>query len=263
MCRAEDHGPDVLLARRLEGGKVLLLSLLTNCLLLACAGRTPVDAPKVSEQPLPSQDAQVYRMQVDDLLDVQFWGLEELNQRVRVRPDGKISLPYVDDVHAAGRTPAELDAELVERYSAELARPEITVVVAETGSLVYVGGEVRSEGPVQLRGGLTMFQAIQAAGGFEQTARRREVLLIRRPPEGDPIARSINLLPVLSGSDPGLDVALESSDIVFVPRTKIANVNLFVQQYVNQIIPFQTITSAAALEVTRDALTDDTTTNNN
>ena len=230
---------------------------------LACAGRTPIDAPKIEKQPLPTQDEQAveYRLQVDDLLEVKFWGNEELDQRVRIRPDGKISLPYVDDVTASGRTPRELDAELVQRYSPELARPEITVMVVETGALVYVGGEVGSEGPVALRGGLTMFQAIQAAGGFLQTARRNEILLIRRPAGEEPLARAINLRPVLSGKAPELDLSLEASDIIFVPRTKIANVNLFVQQYVNQIIPFQTITAAAALEVTRDALEETPTTN--
>lgn len=232
---------------------------------LACAGRTPIDAPKIGEHPLPAktEQAPVYRLQVDDVLEVKFWGLEELDQRVRIRPDGKISMPYVDDIDAAGLTPQELDQALVKAYSAELARPEITVVVVETGALVYVGGEVGTQGPVPLRGGLTMMQAIHAAGGFRETARRKEILLIRRPAGEVPIARAVNLLPVLSGADPALDTPLESSDIVYVPRTKIANLNLFVQQYVNQVVPFQTITSAAALEVTRDALMDDGTTSGN
>lgn len=227
--------------------------------LTACAGRTPIDAPKIADSPLPSEEekAPEYRLQVHDVVEVKFWGIEELDQRVRIRPDGKISLPYVDDVEAAGLTPAELDERLVEAYAPELARPEITVVVAETGALVYVGGEVGDEGVVSLRGGLTMLQAIQAAGGFTTTARRREVLLIRRPAGGEPIARSVNLRPVLSGADPGLDLPLEASDIIFVPRTKIANVNLFVQQYVNQILPLQTIAAAAALEITRDQLTEE------
>ena len=223
---------------------------------LGCAGRTPIRAPKIADQPLPEATAQapVYRLQVDDVLEVRFWGNSELDQRVRIRPDGKISMPYVDDVEAAGLTPEELDGHLVTAYAPELARPEITVMVVETGALVYVGGEVQNEGPVALRGGLTLLQAVQAAGGFLESARRREVLLIRRPAGESPVARGVNLLPVLSGAEPDLDLGLEASDIVFVPRTKIANVNLFVQQYVNQILPFQTITSAAALEVTRDQL---------
>lgn len=238
------------------GSRWVLLVMGLAFLGLGCAGRTPIDAPKIEDHPLPAQTEQtpVYRLQVDDVLEIKFWGLEELDQRVRIRPDGKISMPYVDDVGAVGLTPHELDASLVEAYAAELARPEITVVVVETGALVYVGGEVRNEGPVALRGGLTMMQAVQAAGGFLETARRKEILLIRRPAGQEPIARAVNLRPVLSGADPTLDTPLESSDIVFVPRTKIANINLFVQQYVNQIVPFQTITSAAALEVTRDAL---------
>ncbi len=218
--------------------------------LVACAGRTPIDAPPIGNEPLPPAEEAIktYRMQVNDLLEVKFWNLEELDTRVRVRPDGKISLPYVDDVPAAGLTPQELDDTLVDLYSSELANPEITVIVAETGARVYVGGEVPNEGPVPLTGRLTLLQAVQSAGGFLTTARRREILLIRRPPDGEPVARSIDLRKVLSGEVPQADLTLENSDIVFVPRTKIANVNLFVQQYINQIIPVQGIATGIALE---------------
>lgn len=232
--------------------------------LAGCAVRTPVHAPSIQQEPLPEIDAgQTYRLQVDDLLEIKFWGIEELDQQVRIRPDGRISLPYVDDVAAAGLTPVELDARLVDAYSSELARPEITVIVAETGALVYVGGEVESEGPVALRGGLTMLQAIQSAGGLRDTARRHDVLIIRRPPGSEPVARAVNLRPVLSGDAPGQDVRLQASDIVFVPKSKIANINLFVQQYVNQIFPIQTISSAAAVQVTRDAIAEPGSDTNN
>ena len=245
MCRCPNPLATLLSGPWRALGVGLLLLAVT-----ACAGRTPVDAPQITEAPLPQPEGEnlTYRLQVNDLIDIKFWTNEELDERVRIRPDGKISLPYVDDVAAAGLTPAELDAELVKRYSAELASPEITVVVAETGSQVYVGGEVETEGPVRLTGPLTLLQAIQSAGGFLDTARRRQILLIRRPPEGEPVARAVDMRPVLSGADPGLDVALNASDIIFVPRTKIANVNLFVQQYVNQLIPIQGIANAVALD---------------
>lgn len=241
------------------GGLAIILALTLS----ACAVRTPVHAPSITEEPLPEIDTgRTYRLQVDDLLEIKFWGIEELNQQVRIRPDGRISMPYVDDVSAAGLTPDELDSQLVELYSSELAQPEITVIVAETGALVYVGGEVESEGPVALRGGLTMLQAIQSAGGFRDTARRHDILLIRRPPGSEPLARAVNIRPVLSGEAPGDDVSLQASDVIFVPKTKIANVNLFVQQYVNQIFPIQTISSAAAVQVTREAIAEDPSTVN-
>lgn len=238
------------------------IGILILCLLGACAGRTPIEAPKIEREPLPPAEeaTQTYRLQVNDLLEVKFWNLEELDSRVRIRPDGKISLPYVDDVLAAGLTPQELDTQLVSLYSTELANPEITVIVDETGAQVYVGGEVPNEGPVPLTGRLTLLQAVQSAGGFLTTARRREVLLIRRPPDGEPIARSVDLRKVLSGEDPTRDLTLENSDIVFVPRTKIANVNLFVQQYINQILPIQGIATGVALETIRDS---NTSSNNN
>jgi protein involved in polysaccharide export with SLBB domain len=219
-------------------------------LLMSCAASTPVDAPKIQQDPMPEveEEVQTYRLQVNDVVRIKFWNNEELNELVRIRPDGKISLPYVDDVIAAGFTPEELDTKLVTLYSGELAQPEITVIVNETGSQVYIGGEVQSTGIVRLTGPLTLFQAIQSAGGFLTTARRKDVLLIRRPPGGEPTARSVDLRKVMSGSDPGLDIALRASDIIFVPRTKIANVNLFVRLYINQIIPIQGIANAIALD---------------
>jgi len=216
-------------------------------LLGACAGRTPVRAPKVQKEPLPPPPVE-YRLQVNDLLDVKFWGNEDLDEQVRVRPDGMISLPFIDDVPAAGLTPEELDAELVRRYASELARPNITVVLNEPGSQIYVGGEVNTQGTLPLDRRLTLVQAIQASGGFRTSARRRQVLLIRTQPDGDRIARAVDVRPVLSGKNLTIDPVLQPFDVVFVPRTKISNINLFVQQYVNQIIPFQGIATAAVTQ---------------
>lgn len=211
-------------------------------LALACSARTPVVAPDVAVEPLPEAPLPVYRLQVGDLLGVRFWGNPELDDEVRIRPDGRISLPFVDEVVAAGRTPADLDQELTRRYASELARPEITVIVREVGGqVVYVGGEVDEPGALPLAPRMTVFQAIQQAGGLLVTARRHDVLLIRTPPEGPPVARSIDLMKVLSGADPSADVALSAYDVVFVPRTRITNVNLFVTQYLTQLLPIRPV----------------------
>ena len=215
-------------------------------LLSACAARTPIRAPTILESPLPQVEWRPYRIQIDDSLDVKFWGNAELDQSVVVRPDGMISLPYVDDVRAAGLTPAELDAELTRRYSSELTLPELTVIVTEAGgSRVYLGGEVGSTGSLRLVESMTLLQAIQEAGGFLASSRRQQVLLIRSLPDGHRIARSVDLRPVISGENPAADVALHPDDIVFVPRTRIANVNLFVEQYLSSVFPFQALTTAA------------------
>ncbi len=227
----------------------------------ACAGRTPIRAPSVSETPLPPVEWRPYRIQIDDQLDVKFWGNTELDQGVRVRPDGMISMPYVDDVRAAGLTPAELDAELTRRYSEELTLPELTVIVTEAGGLsVYLGGEIGNSGSLRLVEGMTLLQAIQEAGDFLVTSRRQQVLLIRSMPDGQRVARSVDLRPVISGQDPSADVSLRPNDIIFVPRTRIANVSLFIDQYLSSVIPFQGLTTAAIFQ---SDLFDDNNNSNN
>jgi protein involved in polysaccharide export with SLBB domain len=202
-----------------------------------CAANTPVAAPKLTLAPLPGPQQVPYRLQNGDVLDIKFWGNPELDQEVTVRPDGQISLPFVDEVHATGLTPAQLDDNLTKRYTGELAKPEITVIVKQAaGQAVYVGGEVGDQRLLPLNGPMTMFQAIQAAGGFKTTAYRRQVVLIRTEADGQRLARSVDMLPVLSGADPAADPQLQASDIIFVPRTKITNANLFVDQYIFQML---------------------------
>ncbi len=215
-------------------------------LLAGCSTWTPVKAPKFADDPLPPPEWKAYRIQVDDSLEIRFWGDSELDQGVSVRPDGMISLPYVDDVRAAGLTPAELDSELTRRYSAELRSPELTVIVTGAGGQqIYVGGEVGGRGTLHLTENMTLFQAIQEAGGLSTSSRRKQVLLIRTGSGGERVARSVDLRPILNGLDPSSDVPLQGNDIIYVPRTKISNVNLWVDQYINSIIPFQSFVTAA------------------
>jgi len=172
------------------------------------------------------------------LLAINFYHNQELNREVVIRPDGMISLPLLDDVSASGLTPAALDAELTERYRGELAKPEVTVIVREfAGQRVYVGGEVGQQGVVTLTGGATLFQAIQEAGGLLPTAHRKQVVLIRRAADGKPVGQTVDLRPILTGSHPEEDIPLEPYDVVFVPRSRIANVNLFVEQYIRNVLP--------------------------
>ncbi len=207
-------------------------------LLVACAGRTPNAAPRWRDNPLPPAPAAAYRLGEGDLLAVKFYGNPELNEEVVVRPDGAISLPFVGDVPAVGLTPDELDRDLVRRFTGELARPRVAVIVREFGNQrVFVAGEVSKPGLLPLRGPLTLFQAVEEAGGFLQTARRQQIVLIRTDAGGRRLGRSVDLRPVESGEHPDQDVLLQPLDIVFVPRTRIASVDLFVEQYIRQLLP--------------------------
>src|SRR5688572_16799006 len=135
-----------------------------------------------------------YRVEVGDVVAVTFYRNPELNQEVTVRPDGFISLPFVDDIKAAGKTPKEIDDELTLKYRGELAVPDVTVSVSGfAGHKIYVGGEVASEGVHPLVGGLTLYQSIDQAGGFLETAKRTQVIVIRRGPDGKPTGHSFDI----------------------------------------------------------------------
>lgn len=234
------------------------------CLLpfAGCAQKTPIVAPRLAAEPLPALENPVYRLQPRDLIAIKFWNSPELNEEQRIRPDGAISLPFVDEVPAAGKTPAELDALLTEKYSAELNRPDLTVIVREAAlPQIFIGGEVGFQGVVPLTEGLTLFRAIERAGGFKTTARRKDVMIVRLQPNGPPLARKIDMMPILSGRDPSLDPPLAANDIVFVPRTKVESAKLFIQQYINDLIPLQNVFSGILLGTLASDTTSDSGSN--
>jgi polysaccharide export outer membrane protein len=212
--------------------RVLVLSAV---LLSACAARTPSATPPLAA---PFDPAAPYTIKVGDSLDIRFYKTPELNVEVPVRSDGKISLELVGDVQAGGLQPEELARALTERYASELMEPRVSVIVRSFGGQVFVGGEVRSPSAVPFSTGLTALQAIHGAGGFLETARRSDVVLIRR--EGPAFkGYTLELTRPLSGEAFEQDVQLQPSDIIHVPRSRISNVNLFVEQYIRNNLPVQ------------------------
>jgi polysaccharide export outer membrane protein len=195
----------------------------------------PEDATLV---PPPATKAE-YVLGIGDQLAVKFYGNPELDQEVIVRPDGMISLPYVDEVRAAGLTPAGLDKDLTRRYTGELANPVITVIVETfTQQRIYVGGQVKNAGLFDLQEGTTLFSALAEAGGLTDLAHEKQVLLIRRSGDKQPIVHVVDVRPLIKGrQDEVVDPVLRPYDVVFVPRSKIANADLFVRQYIRDLLP--------------------------
>jgi polysaccharide export outer membrane protein len=199
------------------------------CLLAASAGATPT-------QPASAQSS--YCVQVNDVLDFLFFKNTELNQTRTVGPDGQVALQLIGQVGVAGRTLPEITAEVTTRYARELVEPQVTVAVkGYSGLNVYVGGEVNTPGMQGFRGGLSALQAVVAAGGFKTTAGLKSVILIRKGEGGRPVGSTVDLSRVLKHAEFDKDVALAPSDIVFVPRSGIANVNLFVEQFFQKNLP--------------------------
>jgi len=202
--------------------------------LFACA---PV---VLSPAPVPAGyvKTQEYRIQPGDQMDVKFFYNPELNESVTVRPDGRISLQLAHEIQAEGLTPAEFTKVLVQAYARELDKPEITVIMRSfAGQRVYVDGEVYKPNLVPLTPPMTVLQSISLAGGMKDTARTNGVVVIRRGLEGKPTVFTVDLNRVIDGTDTGQDVSLMPFDVVFVPRSPIANVNVWVDQYIRKNLP--------------------------
>lgn len=217
--------------------KILFCILSLGLFLTSCSGavKTPGDR---TTQPDPGAPPQDYRIQVGDALDIKLFYHPELNESVTVRPDGRISLQLVHEVQAAGLTPEQLRQHIRDKYAAQISQPEIAVIVRSfTAQKVYVDGEVGKPGLVPLAGPMTVLQSLAMAGGLKDTARTSEVILIRRGPENRPTSLLVNVEKAIDGTDLSQDLALQPADIVFVPKSAIANVNIWVDQYIRKNIP--------------------------
>lgn len=214
----------------------LLFAILAVAALAACSGRV---AQKPSPIPqVQSTNVTSYVIEPGDELDVRFFYNPELNEEVQVRPDGNISLPLVGEMRAAGRTPTQLEGSLRDSYSRELRQAAITVIVKGfAGQRVYVDGEVGTPQMVNIAGNLSAMQAIASAGGFKPSARKGEVLVIRRSGTTEPIVIPVDLDAAISGRDTRQDISLQPYDIIYVPKTAVAEVNQFIDQYFRQNIP--------------------------
>ena len=214
----------------------LLLALVLASMAASCgsyAGLAVGETRVVETQ--PDLEPPVYRVQPGDGLVVEFAHHPTRRAEVVVRPDGVLSIPFAEEVRVAGRTIPEADAMLTELVGKRLRDPELTILVAAVAkSQVFVGGEVLRQGAVPLVPGMTAFQALTAAGGMAPTGAADSVILVRADGPGKRIVRRVSLE---EGDMLTNDVVLGPFDIVYVPRTAVADVGAFVNANVNAIIP--------------------------
>lgn len=154
-----------------------------------------------------------------------------------VRPDGRITVHPVGDVVAAGLSPMELQRSVTDLLAAELRSPRVTVeLVSSIASVVHVLGRVEKPGPVPAGPFITVSQAVAAAGGFEDDAARNSVVLIHRNGANTVSVARVRMDRVLKGIEFS-DVPLSRFDIVYVPRSSIGNLAVFIQQFFGPIAP--------------------------
>jgi polysaccharide export outer membrane protein len=187
-----------------------------------------------------SDSEPAYRLFPGDVLDVSLTSAPELARTVTVQPDGRITLPLIPPVMAADRSVVEIQGALSQAYASQLLRPQVEVSVKQAAPLkIFVGGEVKNPGVYDMPGDINALQGVILGGGFTPIARRQQVVVIRRGVDGRPMMRTVDLRGAVNHAGGADLVPLRRFDIVYVPRSAVGEVDLFVDQYLRQTLPIQ------------------------
>ena len=197
------------------------LGLLTVGLMAQTAGADKTDADKkdkpaaTAQAPEASSDSD-YVIGADDQLRITVWKEQDLSETLPVRPDGKISMPLLNDVQAAGLTPLQLKDSITEKLKKFIADPRVTVVVTAMNSRrIFVSGEVVHSGPMALLPHMTILQALSQAG-FTQFANVKRIYLLRTE-NGKQEKIPFDYKDVIKGNHPEQNIQLRPGDTVVVP----------------------------------------------
>lgn len=183
---------------------------------------TKPEAKKVAAQsavtaPVPATTDPDYVIGPQDVLAINVWKEPEVSGAVPVRPDGKISVPLLDDVQAAGFTPMQLAALLSERLNQYITEPRVTVTVTGINSKrVYLMGEVGRVGALPMLPNMTVLQALAAGGGFSEFANLKKIYILRIE-KGKQIRIPFNYKQVIKGEAPEQNILLKPGDTIVVP----------------------------------------------
>jgi polysaccharide export outer membrane protein len=189
-------------------------------MLAACAAPSGyLQAPKIDPE---AQAVSAYHIGVDDEVRVSVWQNPGLDVSVPVRPDGKISVPLVGDVDAGGRTPEEVSAEIQEKLKTYVRDPQVTVIVTQLRSHEYlsrvrVTGAVRQPVSVPYRQGMTVLDAVLAAGGTNEFAAGDRTELYRKEGQGTR-AYAVRLDRILKDGDLATNYPVQPGDVITIPE---------------------------------------------
>jgi len=179
-----------------------------------------------------------YRLYPGDEVDLAVASAPELNKTLTVQPDGRLNLALAGPVMVADRTIQDSERLITHAYASQLLRPEVTLTVRAAPLKVFVGGEVDKPGVYDMPGDINALQAVIMAGSFKTSAKRSQVVIIRRGPDGRAMLRTVDLR--AGSGNPAVDlVPLRRFDVVYVPRTHVSEAGVFVQQYFRDLTPVQ------------------------
>lgn len=223
--------------------RTALALVVTTC--AGCSGvATPM--PELVEEINATLTPDPFVVRPGDVLDIRFFRKPEWNFASRVRPDGRASFTGMDEVEVAGKTLAEVDQLLTKFYGTTPEKPDVTVDFASLGEdavanarAIHVIGEVLNPGPIAVQGEhITLIEALARAGGPDKrTANLHNTMLVRwLPHENRRIAWRLDASVDHWGTP--LPLLLQANDLVFVPNTAIDDIDIWVDQYIRQLIPF-------------------------
>lgn len=216
-----------------------LRRLIAACLLPVACASPPMDTPGFSPAAWPETNLPAdIILGPGDTVELVFHSAPELNRTAQVAADGTLRLPFIAPVQVAATTPATARLRLEAAYRGQLVDPALDLLpVAQAPPRVFVGGAVGTPGPVTLDGPTDPLQALILAGGPTREAWLGEVVLMRRNPAGEVETRTIDLASALRNPGAADWFALQRYDVVYVPRSKIADQNRFVAQYIRKALP--------------------------
>jgi len=162
-------------------------------------------------------DLAEYRIGPQDVLKIDVWKEDQLTRTIPVRPDGKITLPLLNDVQAAGLTPMELSSGIRDGLKKYINEPQVTVTVTEINSRrIYVTGEVVRAGAYSLLPNMSVLQALSISGGFTQFARVKNIYVLRTE-NGKQVKHPFNYKDAVNGKKPEDNLMLQPGDVIVVP----------------------------------------------
>jgi polysaccharide biosynthesis/export protein len=186
---------------------------------LTTAAQEPAKPPSSSSTATTPQAANdpSYKIGPQDVLRVDVWKEPDITRTVPVRPDGKISLPLLNDVQAAGLTSMELAGVIREGLTKYITSPQVTVTITEINSRrFYCMGEVLKQGSYPLLPNMTALQAISSCGGFSQFAKLKGIYILRNE-AGKQVKHPFNYKDVVKGNHPEENIMLLPGDVIVVP----------------------------------------------
>jgi polysaccharide biosynthesis/export protein len=154
----------------------------------------------------------------DDMLAINVWKEPDISRSLPVRSDGKISLPLVGEVQAAGETPLKLEQDIAARLKNYIEEPDVTVIVQQINSQKFnILGQVSRPGAYPLTNTATVLDAIAIAGGFRDFAKQKSIYVLRQNPDGTQTRIAFNYKEVVKGENPAQNIRLQPRDTIVVP----------------------------------------------